>query len=403
MKEPGVLHKLSRRIGLIKPSPTLAIQAKANALKAAGRDVISFGAGEPDFDTPDNVKEAAIASIRAGFTKYTAVGGIDDLKDAIIAKLKRDNQLTYERSQVVVSAGAKHTLFNIAHVLFEEGDEVLVPSPYWVSYTDIVYLTGATPVVIKTRMEDGFKLKPAELEKAITPRTKAIVISYPSNPAGVCYTRKELEELAAILLRSGIIIISDDIYEKIIYDDNQFISIASFSEELKSNTIVVNGVSKSYAMTGWRIGYAAGPENIIAAMTKYQSQNTSNPTSIAQKAALEALNGPQEGVLARGREFQQRRDFIVRKLNEIPGIACPNPQGAFYVFPHVASFYGKRFGGKVIENSSDLAAYLLEEANIALVPGADFGHDDHLRLSYATSMELIEKGVERIRKALLNG
>jgi len=403
MKEPGTSHKLSRRIGLIKPSPTLAIQAKANALKAAGRDVISFGAGEPDFDTPENIKEAAIASIRAGFTKYTAVGGIDDLKDAIIAKLKRDNQLAYERSQVVVSSGAKHTLFNIAHVLFEEGDEVLVPSPYWVSYTDIVYLTGAAPVVIKTRMEDGFKLQPAQLEKAITPRTRAIVLSYPSNPAGVCYTRKELEKLASILLSRGIIIISDDIYEKIIYDDNPFISMASFSEELKNNTIVVNGVSKSYAMTGWRIGYAAGPENIIAAMTKYQSQNTSNPTSIAQKAAVEALNGPQEGVLARGKEFQQRRDVIVRKLNEIPGIICPNPQGAFYVFPHVASFYGKRFGEKVIENSSDMAAYLLEEANVAVVPGADFGHDDHLRLSYATSMEFIEKGVERIRKALMNG
>jgi aspartate aminotransferase len=394
------MYKLSKRIGLIKPSPTLAIQAKANALKAAGRDIISFGAGEPDFDTPDNIKEAAIAAIRAGFTKYTAVGGIDDLKDAVIDKLKRDNQLEYRRSQVVVSAGAKHTLFNIAHVLFEEGDEVLVPSPYWVSYTDIIYLTGATPVVIKTDMADDFKLQPAQLEAAITPRTRAIIFSYPSNPAGVCYSRKELEELAAILLRKGVLIISDDIYEKIIYDDNQFCSMASFSEELKSRTIVVNGVSKSYAMTGWRIGYAAGPEEIIAAITKYQSQNTSNPTSIAQKAAVEALNGPQGGVVARGEEFRQRRNFIVSKLNEIPGVNCPNPGGAFYVFPHVASFYGKSLGGKVINNSSEMAAYLIDQAGVAVVPGADFGHDDHIRLSYATSMGLIEKGIQRIKEAL---
>jgi len=403
MKENVAPYKLAKRIGLIKPSPTLAIQAKANALKAAGRDIISFGAGEPDFDTPDHIKDAAIVSIKAGFTKYTPVGGIDELKDAVIAKLERDSQLRYRRSEVVVSCGAKHSLFNIAHVLFEEGDEVLVPSPYWVSYTDIVYLTGAKPVVIKTSLQDGFKLQPAQLEAAITPRTRAIIINCPSNPAGVCYSRKELEDLAGILLRKGIMIISDDIYEKIIYDDNEFYSLASFSEELKNNTIVVNGVSKSYAMTGWRIGYTAGPEEIIGAITKYQSQNTSNPTSIAQKAAVEALNGPQEGVLARGREFQQRRDVIVRKLNEIPGINCPNPQGAFYVFPHVASFYGRSFGGRVISDSSGMAAYLLEEANVALVPGADFGHDDHLRLSYATSLEKIEKGVERIREALFAG
>ncbi len=396
------MHRLTKRIGLIKPSPTLAIQAKANALKAAGRDIISFGAGEPDFETPDNIKEAAIASIKAGFTKYTAVGGIDDLKDAVIQKLERDSQLRYGRSQVVVSSGAKHSLFNIAHVLFEEGDEVLIPSPYWVSYTDIVILTGAKPVVIKTNLADGFKLQPDQLKEAITPRTRAIIINCPSNPAGVCYSRKELEELADILLHKGITIISDDIYEKIIYDDNKFYSLASFSEELKKSTIIVNGVSKSYAMTGWRIGYSAGPEEIIAAVTKYQSQNTSNPTSIAQKAAVEALNGPQQGVLARGREFQQRRDVIVKMLNEIPGINCPNPQGAFYVFPRVASFYGKSFAGKVINNSSDMAAYLLEEANVALVPGADFGHDDHLRLSYATSLGQIEKGIERIRQALLN-
>ena len=393
--------KLAKRMGLIKPSPTLAIQAKANALKASGRDIVSFGAGEPDFETPDNIKEAAIQSIKAGFTKYTAVGGIDELKDAVIEKLKKDHQLTYRRSQVVVSSGAKHSLFNLAHVLFEEGDEVLIPSPYWVSYTDIISLTGAKPVVIKTRAGNGFKLLPSELEGAITPRTRAIIISYPSNPAGVCYTRPELEKLAEILLRHEITIISDDIYEKIIYDDNRFYSIASFSEELKNISIVVNGVSKSYSMTGWRIGYAAGPEEVIAAVTKYQSQNTSNPSSISQKAALEALTGPQDGVAARTREFQRRRDVIVERLNDIPGIRCMNPQGAFYVFPDIAAFFGRSFNGKTINNSSEMAAYLIEEADVAVVPGADFGHDDHLRLSYATSLDQIEKGVRKMREALL--
>jgi len=393
--------KLASRVSLIKPSPTLTIQARANALKASGRDIVGFGAGEPDFDTPLNIKEAAIRAIHAGFTKYTPVGGTDELKDAVIAKLQRDNQLTYRRSEIVISCGAKHSLFNVAHVLFEEGDEVLIPSPYWVSYTDIVYLTGAKPVVIKTRIEDGFKLLPAQLEAAITPRTRAIIISYPSNPAGVCYSRNELEELAAVILRKGIMIISDDIYEKIIYDDRPFCTLASLSDELKSISVVINGVSKSYSMTGWRIGYAAGSEEIVSAMTKYQSQNTSNPTSIAQKAAVEALNGPQEGVGKMAREFQKRRDLIVERLTAIDGVTCLRPEGAFYVFPNVGSYYGRSFEGKIIGTSAEMAAYLLDEANVALVPGGDFGHDDHIRISYATSMEQIEKGVERIRLALL--
>ena len=393
--------KLASRIALIKPSPTLTIQAKANALKAAGRDIIGFGAGEPDFDTPLNIKEAAIRAIHAGFTKYTPVGGTDELKDAVIAKLQRDNQLTYRRSEIVISCGAKHSLFNVAQVLFEEGDEVLIPSPYWVSYTDIVYLTGAKPVVIKTNIGDGFKLQPSQLEAAITLRTRAIIINSPSNPAGVCYSRSELEELAAVILRKGIMIISDDIYEKIIYDDQPFFTLASFSDELKRISILINGVSKSYSMTGWRIGYAAGSEEIVSAMTTYQSQNTSNPTSIAQKAAVEALNGPQEGVGVMAREFQKRRDLIVERLTAIPGVTCLKPQGAFYVFPDVGSYYGRSFGEKVIRNSAEMATYLLDEANVALVPGGDFGHDDHIRISYATSMEQIEKGVERIRLALL--
>jgi aspartate aminotransferase len=393
--------KLAARISLIKPSPTLTIQAKANALKAAGRDIIGFGAGEPDFDTPQNIKMAAVRAIEAGFTKYTPVGGIDELKDAVIGKLLRDNRLTYKRSEVVISCGAKHSLFNIAQVLFEEGDEVLIPSPYWVSYTDIVYLTGAKPVVIKTNVGDGFKLLPAQLAAAITPRTRAIIISSPSNPAGVTYTLKELEALAEVIVRKGIMVISDDIYEKIIYDGLPFYTLASLSDELKRLSIVVNGVSKTYSMTGWRIGYAAGAEEIIAAMTKYQSQNTSNPTSIAQKAAVEALNGPQESVEMMRKEFQRRRDVITTGLNAIPGVTCLMPQGAFYVFPDVSSYYGRSFGGKTVTNSAEMATYLLDESNVALVPGGDFGHDDHIRISYATSMEQIEKGTERIREALL--
>jgi aspartate aminotransferase len=393
--------KLAARISLIKPSPTLTIQAKANALKAAGRDIIGFGAGEPDFDTPQNIKMAAVRALEAGFTKYTPVGGIDELKDAVIAKLQRDNGLAYKRSEVVVSCGAKHSLFNIAQVLFEEGDEVLIPSPYWVSYPDIVYLSGAQPVVIKTDVGDGFKLQPSQLEAAITARTRAIIINYPSNPAGVSYTLPELEALAEVIVRKKIMVISDDIYEKIIYDDLPFCSLASLGEELKRLSIVVNGVSKTYSMTGWRIGYAAGAEEIIAAITKFQSQNTSNPTSIAQKASVEALNGPQESVAMMQREFQKRRDVIVGKLNAIPGVTCLMPQGAFYVFPDVSFYYGRSFGGKSVNNSADMAGYLLDESNVALVPGGDFGHDEHIRLSYATSMGQIEKGMERIREALL--
>ena len=393
--------KIAARISLIKPSPTLTIQAKANVLKAAGRDIIGFGAGEPDFDTPHNIKMAAVRAIEAGFTKYTPVGGIDELKDAVIAKLQRDNRLAYKRSEVVISCGAKHSLFNIAQVLFEEGDEVLIPSPYWVSYTDIVYLTGAQPVVIKTNAVDDFKLQPSQLEAAITPRTRAIIINYPSNPAGVSYSLKELEDLAEVIVRKGIMVISDDIYEKIIYDDQPFYTLASLGDELKRLSIVVNGVSKTYSMTGWRIGYCAGAEEIIAAITKYQSQNTSNPTSIAQKAAVEALNGPQESVEMMRREFQKRRDVITATLNAIPGVSCLKPQGAFYVFPNVAFYYGRSFGGRTITSSPEMATYLLDESNVALVPGADFGHDDHIRISYATSMGQIEKGLERIREALL--
>ena len=394
--------KLSSRISAIKPSPTLAITAKANALKAEGRDIIGFGAGEPDFDTPINIKMAAIKAIEEGFTKYTPVDGIVELKDAIIHKLQRDNQLSYSRSQVVVSCGAKHTLYNLIQVLCEEGDEVIIPSPYWVSYLDMVVLSGARPVIIKTNESQGFKMYPQQLEGTINEKTKVIILNSPSNPAGVVYNASELDALAKIVLKRGILVISDDIYEKIIYDGLPFSNITSVNEEMKNLSIVVNGVSKAYSMTGWRIGYAAGPEEIIAAVTKLQSQNTSNPTSIAQKAAVEALNGNQDGVAEMAAEFSKRRDVIVEKLNAIPGITCMNPQGAFYVFPDISALFGRSYQGRTISNSSDLAAYLLDEADVAVVPGVDFGHDDHIRLSYATSMKNIEEGLKRIQSAVMN-
>ncbi|HOH73037.1 MAG TPA: pyridoxal phosphate-dependent aminotransferase [Syntrophales bacterium] len=392
--------KLTKRIQSIKPSPTLAITMKANALRAQGRDIIGFGAGEPDFDTPENIKAAAVRAIASGFTKYTPVGGIDELKDAIAAKMARDHGLDYNRSQIVVSCGAKHTLYNLIQVLCEEGDEVIVPAPYWVSYVDIVVLAGATPVIVPTEQAAGFKLTPELLRGAVTDRTRVLILNSPANPTGAAYSREELTALAAVLATMEITVISDDIYEKIIYDGFEFFSIAAVSEEMKDRTVIVNGVSKAYAMTGWRIGYAAGSEPIVAAVTKLQSQNTSNPASIAQKAAVEALNGSQEAVGMMVKAFRERRDVIVAALNKIPGLTCPNPQGAFYVFPNVAQIYGRSFQEKVIDDSTSLAAYLLDEADVAVVPGADFGADDYIRLSYATSRELIEAGVARIARAL---
>ncbi len=392
--------KLASRMGKIKPSPTLAITARAQALRAAGRDIIGFGAGEPDFDTPDHIKRAAIQALEEGFTKYTPVGGIDELKDAVAAKLNEENHLQYNRSQIFVSCGAKHTLFNLAQVLFEEGDEVLIPAPYWVSYPDIVVLSGATPVFIQTKESEGFKLRGKELKKTLTGKTKALIINSPSNPTGVIYTREELKELADIIADSSALVISDDIYEKIRYDGISFTNMAMLNNEMKNRTIVVNGVSKSYAMTGWRIGYAAGPEEIISAATGYQSQNTSNPTSIAQKAAVQALRGNQESVSIMVGEFMKRRDVMVDFLNDIQGVTCIKPQGAFYVFPNVSRLYGNTFRGTNIRSSSDLSEYLLDAANVAVVPGMPFGSDDHIRLSYATSMMNIEKGLERIKKAI---
>ncbi|MHB8137587.1 MAG: pyridoxal phosphate-dependent aminotransferase [Smithellaceae bacterium] len=391
--------KLAGRVSKVKPSETLAITAKANALRAQGRDVIGFGAGEPDFDTPDHIKKAAIQAIEAGFTKYTPVSGTDELKDAIISKLKVDNNLEYKRSQIVVSCGAKHSLYNLAQVLFEEGDEVIIPAPYWVSYPDIVVLAGGSPVILTTLEKDGFKMQPEQLKSAITGRTKAVILNGPSNPTGAAYSPDDLKALAAVLADTDIFIISDDIYEKILYTDYSFANLATVDQRFKNRTIVVNGVSKSYAMTGWRIGYAAGPEEIIGAIGKIQGQSTSNPSSISQKASVAALNGDQSVVAMMVGEFKKRRDYIVGALNDIPGITCLMPEGAFYVFPNVSAMYGRSYSGKKITNSTDFIEYLLDEANVATVPGVAFGSDDHIRLSYATSLKNIEEGIKRIKNA----
>lgn len=391
---------LSERARRVQPSPTLAIDSMAKAMRSEGKDVINFGVGEPDFDTPENIKEAAIRAIRNGFTKYTPASGISELKDAIIDKLRRENSLSYTPEEIIISCGAKHSLYNIAQALLQKGDEVIIPVPYWVSYPEQVVLNDATPVFVGTEEEDSFILRPEALRESITPRTKALILNSPSNPTGTTYRKKDLEAIAEICLRHNIIIISDEIYEKLVYDDTHHISIASLGHEMKNRTIVVNGLSKCYAMTGWRIGYAAGPKEIIKAMAAIQSQSTSNPTSIAQKAAVEALRGPQDSVRLMVEEFDRRRRYMVSELNSIEGVSCTKPTGAFYVFPRIDSFFGRTVSNSIIKNSSDLCMYLLKEALVATVPGSAFGDDRYIRLSYATSMENIKKGMERIREAL---
>jgi aspartate aminotransferase len=386
---------LAQRVQRVKPSPTLAMDAKAKEMKAKGEDIVNFGVGEPDFDTPDNIKEAAIKALRDGFTKYTLVGGILPLKDAIIEKLKADNGLQYGRDEIIVSCGAKHSLYNIAQALFGPGDEVIIPAPYWVSYPAQVLLNDAEPVFVKTFEEDSFMLRPEALEDAITDKTKALILNSPSNPTGLAYDRKALEAIAEVALRKGLYIISDEIYEKLLYDGAEHVSIASLSDEMKQRTIVVNGLSKSHSMTGWRIGYAAGPVEVIKAMTKVQSQSTSNPTSIAQAAAVEALTGPQDFIAKMLVEFDKRRKYLVGELNAMSSVRCLTPTGAFYAFPNTSGLYG----GK-IKGSSELAMYLLDEAKVAMVPGDAFGDDDFVRISYATSLEDIKKAVKRINEAI---
>ena len=391
---------LSNRAKSLKPSPTLAINAKAKSMQAQGIHVISFGAGEPDFDTPENIKQAAKKALDEGFTKYTPVGGIDELKDAIIKKFQRDSGLSYKRSEILVSCGGKHSFYNLAQAIFDQGDEVIIPAPYWVSYPPMVALANATPVIVETREKNDFKITPEELKKAITPKTKALIINSPSNPTGSAYTKKELEKIAEIGISKNFFVISDEIYEKIVYDGFQFTSIASLNDEIKKRTIIVHGVAKTYAMTGWRIGYTAGSEEIISAMNNIQSQSTSNPTSIAQKASVEALAGLQDEVGKMVSAFGQRRNYIVDRLNKIPGVSCYKPVGAFYVFPNFSSYYGKSYQGKKIENSTHLADFFLDVARVAVVPGVEFGADPFERLSYATSMEDIKEGLNRIEEAL---
>jgi len=391
---------LSNRAKSLKPSPTLAINAKAKSMQAQGIHVISFGAGEPDFDTPENIKQAAKKALDEGFTKYTAVGGIDELKDAIINKFKKDNQLTYKRSEVLVSCGGKHSFYNLAQAIFDQGDEVIVPAPYWVSYPPIVALANATPIIVETTEKNEFKITSEELKKAITSKTKALILNSPSNPTGSAYAKRELEKIAEIAIFHNLFVISDEIYEKIVYDGFEFISIASLNEEIKKRTIIVHGVSKTYAMTGWRIGYTAGSEEIISAMNNIQSQSTSNPTSIAQKASVEALNGPQREVDKMVSAFAKRRNYIVDRLNKINGVSCYKPVGSFYVFPNFSSYYGKSYQGKKIANSTILADFFLDVARVAVVPGIEFGADPFERLSFATSMENIEEGLNRIEESL---
>jgi len=393
--------RLTKRIQKVKPSPTLAIDSKAKAMKAEGIDVVGFGAGEPDFDTPEHIKQAAIAALKAGKTKYTPVGGVNELKDAIIAKLKRDNNLAYTRDEVLVSCGGKHSLYNIAQVLLEEGDEVIIPAPYWVSYPDQVLLNDAKPVIIETSEKHGFKATPEDLRKAITSKTRAFILNSPSNPTGAAYSRKELEAIAQVLVEKNVICISDEIYEKIVYDGFEFISIASLNDKIKDLTITVNGASKVYSMTGWRMGYAVGPKEIIAAMTKLQGQVTTNINSMTQWACVEALNASQDFLKDWVKEFQRRRDYIVKRFNSMPGIHCNNPEGAFYVFPNISSYLNRKVkDGRVLETDSDFCEYLLSKHLVACVAGSGFGAPGYMRLSYATSMENIEKGLDRIEKAL---
>ncbi|MCK4436357.1 pyridoxal phosphate-dependent aminotransferase, partial [bacterium] len=385
---------LSKRASLISPSATLAITAKAKAMKAEGIDVLGFAAGEPDFDTPEHIKEEAKRAMDEGFTKYTPASGIQPLKEAICKKFKDDNGLDYKPSRIIVSCGAKHSLYNAIQVICEEGNEVILPSPYWVSYPEQIKLSGASPVIVETEEENGFKLTAELFSKSITKRTKLLILNSPGNPTGAVYSREELEATARVAVEKGVYVISDEIYEKIIYDGAKHWSIAGLNPEIKELTIVINGVSKSYSMTGWRIGYAAARKEIIEAMSRLQSHSTSNPDSIAQRAALRAISAGQEAVKEMVAEFKKRRDYMVERLNSIKGFSCLKPQGAFYVFPNVSAVLGKSFNGHRISDSSSLTELLLTKAKVAVVPGSAFGRDGYLRLSYATSMENIIKGLD---------
>ena len=388
---------ISDSLKKIKPSPTIAVTQKARELKAAGKDVIGLGAGEPDFDTPENIKQAAIKAINDGDTKYTAVDGTLALKKAIVEKFKKENNLDYTTDQITVGAGGKHVIYNAMMATLNEGDEVIVPAPYWVSYPDIVLLAGGKPVVMECNEKQGFKINPSDLEKFITPKTKWIILNSPSNPTGACYTEKDIREIAKVLENHPhVYILSDDIYEHVTYEGFKFFTIAQI-ESLKERVLTMNGVSKAYSMTGWRIGYAAGPKEIIKAIAKIQSQSTTNPSSISQAASVEALSGTQDFIKKRADSFQERRDFVVKALNDIDGIDCLNPDGAFYVFPSCKGLMGKKdTNGKKIKSDTDFVQSLLENSGIAVVQGSAFGLEGFFRISYATSMDNLKKALEKI-------
>jgi len=391
---------VSKCVSRIEQSITLAITAKAKAMKAEGIDVVGMSAGEPDFDTPDNIKQAAVKAINDGITKYTPSSGLPALRKAIADKFEKDNGLNYKPEEIIVNCGAKHSVFLAVMALVDEGDEVIIPTPYWVSYPEMVKVAGGKPVIVETLPENELKLTAEQLRKAITPRTKAWILNSPSNPSGMVYTRDELLELVKVLREAEVYTISDEIYEKILYDGAEHHSIASLDPQVFSRTITINGVSKSYSMTGWRIGYAAGPLEVIKAMGKLQSQETSNPCSISQMATLEALTGPQDSVGRMVKAFNERRIYLVDRLNSMEGVSCVNPKGAFYAFPDFSAHYGKSANGKVISGSVELSNYLLEEMKVGVVPGGGFGADAHLRISYATSMEAIKKALTRIEDGL---
>jgi len=392
--------KLSQFTRQLKPSETLAISTKAKTLQAQGRNIIDFGLGEPDFATPSNIIRAAEHAMAEGFTKYTPPAGLPALRRAIADKLKRENNLDYAPEEIIVSCGAKHALYNVAMVLLDAGDEVLIPGPYWVTYPTQVVLAGGIPVIIPTTAADDFKITGDMLRRYLTPKTRGIILNSPCNPTGAVYTPAELEDLASVLLDTDLFIITDEIYEHIIYDGLKQISIATLDPALKARSIVVNGFSKAYAMTGWRLGYCAGPREVIEMCDRLQSQTTSNATALVQVAGIEALIGPQESVAVMAQAFEQRRNFVVARLNAIPGITSNTPRGAFYIFPNIAALFGRRASGRPMNTAADVADYLLEAAGVAVVPGDAFGDDHSMRISYASSMAELEDGLARIDKAV---
>lgn len=392
--------KIAKRIKNITESVTLALTAKAKELKAQGKDIVGFGAGEPDFDTPDFIKQIAIDDIKKGFTKYTPSSGIPELRKAVCAKLKKDNNLDYTPKQVLISCGAKHSIYNAVLAVVDDGDEVIIPSPFWLTYPEQVKAAGGKSVFINASAKTNYKITPKQLEDAITDKTAAIIFNSPSNPTGAVYSPDEIRALAAILEKTDIAIISDEIYEKLLYDGETHLSIASISPKLKSQTIVINGLSKTYSMTGWRLGYAAGPADVIEAMSNLQSHSTSNPVSFTQNAGVAALTGDQSCVDMMLKAFDERRKYMVDKLNSIPGIFCPIPKGAFYAFADISGVLGKERDGMPVNNSVQFAEWLLEKHGVSVVPGEPFGDDNGVRLSYAMSLEAIKKGLDKIAKAL---